>query len=140
MVVPLVVFLIGFIFYLTFYLYDRCVVSQDAYLLAFRGSICCEKNPEEIRQYVLADSSRQFGTKYIGLSGLISTVETDNKKVTVKVSGTMGISFAEQLLPQKCWYFQTEKEAQRICPAEFIRKVRLVKKIENKANENNRIE
>ena len=140
MVVPLVVFLIGFIFYLTFYLYDRCVVSQDAYLLAFQGSICCEKNPEEIKQYVIADSQRQFGTKYIGLSGLISTVETDNKKVTVKASGTMNISFTEQLLPQKYWYFQTEKEAQRICPTECVRKVRLMKKIGNKISENMRKE
>ena len=140
MMVPLVVFLIGFIFYLTFYLYNRCVVSQDAYILAFRGSICCEKNPEEIKQYVISDSPRQFGRKYIGLSGLISTVETDIKKVTVKASGTMNISFAEQLLPQKCWYFQTEKEAQRICPTECVRKVRLVKKIGNKINENIRTE
>lgn len=40
LVIPLAVFLTGLIFYMTFYLYNRCAASQDAYMLAFRGSAC----------------------------------------------------------------------------------------------------
>ncbi|MDE7015528.1 MAG: pilus assembly protein, partial [Kineothrix sp.] len=32
LVMPLVIFLIGFIFYLTFYLYNRCAIAQDTYV------------------------------------------------------------------------------------------------------------
>ena len=64
LVMPLVIFLIGFIFYLTFYLYNRCAIAQDTYVLAFRGSLCsnfcCEKSPEELKQFIIGKIARQF--------------------------------------------------------------------------------
>lgn len=128
-IVPLTIFLFCFLFYLTFYLYNRCVVSQDAYLLAFRGSLHCHLYPEEIEQYVLEQSELKMGRKYIALNGLISAVEADAEKVTVKATGGMKTSFTGQFLHQQYWNLSIEREAGKMCPAEFIRTARLMKKI-----------
>lgn len=147
MIVPLIICLISFIFYLTFYLYNQCIVSQDAYLLAFRGSACngygnssnlsrvCGKSPEEVKQLVIGQCKEQFGKKYAGIHTFISEVEADKKKVVVKVSGTMAAAFTERLLPHKYWNFHATGQAERICPTECIRKVRMAKKITNKISE-----
>ena len=146
-IVPLAIFLISFIFYMTFFLYNRCAASQDAYILAFRGSVCsgygksyhvdrvCKKNPEEIRQLVIRQCGEQFGEKYMGIRTLIGTVNVDRKKVIVEVAGTMTTAFTEWLLPHKDWGFQVNGQAERICPTELIRKVRVLKRIKDKIDE-----
>ncbi len=147
MIVPFVIYLISFIFYLTFYLYNRCVVSQDSYILAFRGSACnsygnsdaisrvCKKDPGEIKQCIIGQCGRQLGKKYVGIHTLISTAEADKKGVTVEVSGTMTVALPEQLLLEKKWGFYGKGQAERICPTQLIRNVRNLKKIKDKWNE-----
>ena len=145
-IIPLAVFLTGFIFYLTFYLYNRCIVSQDTYMLAFRGGACgycgsgrsgvygCGKSAEEIERLIIGQCDEQFGEKYMGINKLISTVQVDKKSVVVEASGMMTTAFTGQLLPQRHWDFYARGQAERICPAEYIRKVRLAKKIADRVN------
>lgn len=120
MIMPLVIILTGMILYLTFCLYDRCVVEEDAYILAFRGSLRCQKDAAEIERYVMTESVGKLGGKYIGVAHLNSTVKSDSKTVTVEVKGTMEATG---------WNFGAKWQAQRICPTDCIRKVRLGKKI-----------
>lgn len=127
MIIPLVIFLFSFIFYLTFYLYDRCVISQDAYILAFQGSICYDRSPEEIRNYVEGKSREQFGKKYLGFTDFSHSVQVDHFKVWVEAGGTVKASFIKSLLKQDNWAFGTIKSADRICPTDCVRKVRLIK-------------
>lgn len=145
MIIPLAVFVTGFIFYLTFYLYNRCVVSQDTYMLAFRGSACgyyggrsgvygCRKDAEEIKRLVLSQCDEQFGQKHIGIDQLISIVKADKKSVSVEASGTITTAFLGQILPQKFWDFYARGQAERICPVEYIRKVRLAEKMADRVN------
>ena len=147
MVVPLVIFLISFIFYLTFYLYNRCVVSQDSYILAFRGSVCsgygnsdsisrvCKKSPGEIEDCIIGQCGRQLGEKYMGIHSLISTAKADKKRVTVEISGTMAVALPVQILWEKKWGFYGKGQAERICPTQCIRNVRLLKRMKNKLDE-----
>ena len=121
MIVPLVIVLIAFILYLTFYLYDRCIVTQDAYILAFRGTLCCGEDSTEIEQLVRSQSVGQYGSKYIGTNPLESRIRVDSKKVEVEVTGRMTAVNGG---------FFAKKEAERICPVECIRKVRLAQKIQ----------
>lgn len=146
LVIPSAVFLIGFLFYMTFYLYDRCVAAQDTYLLAFRGSACgyfgsgqsgiygCDKNPKEIKELIISQCNKQFGNKYLGIDRLVSTVQTDKKTVLVNASGRVTTAFTGQLLPQRHWDFSARGWAERICPTDCIRKVRLAKKIADGLN------
>ena len=60
MIVPVAVALTGMIFYLAFYLYDQCIVTQDTYILAFRGSLCCGLDAGEVKRDVLSESADRF--------------------------------------------------------------------------------
>lgn len=132
LVMPLVIFLIGFVFYLTFYLYNRCVIAQDTYVLAFRGSLCsnfcCEKNPEEVRQFIVGKSAEQFGKKYMGITSLDNSVKVDKRKISVEASGVLAAAFTRQLGMENKWRFEAKGQVERICPTECVRKVRLLKK------------
>lgn len=146
LIIPLAVFLTGFLFYMTFYLYDRCVAAQDTYLLAFRGSACgyygsgrsgvygCGKSPEEIKRLIISQSNKQFGEKYIGIDRLVSTVQTDHKTVLVEASGRVTSAFTGQLLPQRHWDFYARGWAERVCPTDCIRKARMAKRIADGLN------
>lgn len=122
MIMPMVIILTGMIFYLTFYLYNRCIVSQDAYILAFHGSLCCGEETEEIKQTIRKESDWRFGKKYIGAAYFDWDAEVDSKAVTVNAEGIMATVG---------WDFRAKWKAQRICPTDCVRNVRLVKKIKN---------
>lgn len=129
LVIPLTVFLFGFIFYLTFYLYDRCVASQDTYLLAFRGSICHDRDLGEIQNYVTEKGKEQFGKKYLGLTNFTSSVQADAFRVTVEVKGTVKASLVKPFLLLDRWSFRAVKSADRISPVKCVRRIRMIKKL-----------
>ena len=122
MLMPMVLLLIMFLFYITFYMYDRCVISQDVYLLAFRGSLYCDMKKEEIQQSIENQCRETYGNKYIGVERLDSQVKAENKVISVEASGYMNMTN---------WKLQAKAEAERICPVECIRKWRLIQKIGN---------
>ena len=120
MLMPLVIILTGMIFYLTFYLYNQCVVAQDTYLLAFRGSLCCGEEAGKVKQYVMEEIAGQYGQKYVGAAHFDSKVDADSKKVTVEARGTLAAGG---------WRFGAKWQAERICPTNCVRNVRLVQKV-----------
>lgn len=125
MIMPLVILLTAFLFYLTFFLYNRCILPQDAYILAFRGSALCGKTKEEVIHYMEEDYNNQMGIKYIGLNGIMRDIRVNQKKIEVKLQGKIKFTGKEQT-------FEAVKAAHRSCPVELIRKVRLVKKLGEK--------
>lgn len=120
MLVPLVVLLIALLLYLSFFLYNRCILTQDAYILAFRGSI--QKEEREVQKYIEECSKVQFSKKYAGMKNIEKNIAVSNKKITVKISGVTSNN----------WLIEKEAEAERINPAKVIRKIRLIKKAANK--------
>lgn len=121
MIIPVVLSIIVMIIYLSFYLYDRCVMAQDCYVLSYRQSI--EKGNtdrvggEEIRS--------QFGEKLFMLSGL----ETEaSKGGTIEVKGNaqmepplFGLSFFEE---ENLWRIGVGRKAKKTDPPKDYRRVR----------------
>ncbi len=122
MIMPMVIILTGMIVYLTFYLYDRCIVSQDVYILAFHGSLCCGEETEDIKQTIRKESDWRFGKKYISTANFAWNAGADRSMVTVEAKGKMATVG---------WGFEAKWEAQRICPTNCVRNVRLVKRIKS---------
>lgn len=120
MIMPVVILLTGMVFYLTFYLYNRCVAAQDTYLLAFRGSLCCGKDNGTVERYLAEESRKQYGEKYIATVHWNSKTEVTGKTVTVAAKGN---------LAPTGWTFGAKWQAQRICPTDCIRKVRLAVRV-----------
>lgn len=77
--VPAVLVLFVLVIYLGFFLYDRCLYTQDAYIICFRESI--RKNPDEggsSKEHMLQEKTRQFGTKYFAVTNASCTAEEKN--------------------------------------------------------------
>lgn len=118
LIIPIVVLLIALILNLAFFLYSRCILSQDAYILAFRGSIRKQESGEEIRRYIEESFKNHFGRRYFGISDLEKNIETNTRKVTVRINAGTAMK----------WSLEAAGEAERIDPAIYIRKIRLIKK------------
>lgn len=118
MIMPSVILLMALLLYISFFLYNRCILSQDAYLLAFRGSIQREADGNAVQGYIEESAKDQFGNKYIGMKLLEKSLEVSNKKVTVKLEGGT----------VNGWVLTAAGQAERNDPVEYIRKIRLMKK------------
>ena len=128
LLIPFILFLFALLFYLTFFLYNRCIVSQDAYIIAFRGSIRCQESKTEILHYMEENSKKQFGTKYIGIKAIHKKIDVDGKNSKVQLTGAGDASFAAEYGIAKRWQIGSVWEARRLCPTQEIRKMRLILK------------
>lgn len=128
-IVPLVMMLIGFLFSCTYHLYHKCVLSQDVYLIAFRGSAVHDQESEEFRSRIGQEAERQFGKKYFTQSRKLDHIEVSRDHINISASVTTKNSFFSKILPVRLWTIHIEREAQMIRPVEWIRKVRTYKKM-----------
>jgi hypothetical protein len=130
LVMPVVLVIIVMIIYMSFYLYDRCVMQQDCCVLSYRQSI--EKGTadrvsrEKIRE--------QFGEKLFMLSGL-ETGASSGGTIQVKSNARMdpplfGLSaFGEE----NQWRIGVEKKARKTDPPKDYRRVRRLLYLASKA-------
>lgn len=119
-----VIFLMVFLIYLSFYLYDRCVLFQDAYAVCFRGSIQKEEEP---LHYINAHMDEQFGKKYFGVGKVDMSAEQSGGEVSVSAACKVKIPFRHfvTLAERSEWQMQTEAKAQILNPTKIIRKCRM---------------
>lgn len=130
LVIPVVLAIIVMIIYMSFYLYDRCVMQQDCCVLSYRQSI--EKGTadrvsrEKIRE--------QFGEKLFMLSGL-ETGASSGGTIQVKSSAAMdpplfGLpAFSEE----NQWRIGVVKKARKTDPPRDYRRVRRLLYLASKA-------
>lgn len=129
-----VVFLMLFLMYLSFYLYDRCVLFQDAYAICFRGSIQKEM---EASDYIAAHMEEQFGKKYFGVGNVETDVEQSGSAVKVYAGCSVKVPFRSFLTmaERNEWAMTTEVKAQVINPVNIIRKCRMAENMLDKWKE-----
>lgn len=128
-IIPWVIFLFVFIIYGSFYLYDKCVLFQDAYAVCFRGSI--QKDEGEILTYINEHLIEQFGRKYFGVGGVEGSVRQSGRDVYVAGVCSVKTPFTHFLtMPGKSgWQIQTEAAARIMNPTKMIRKCRMAENI-----------
>ncbi|MBQ6806942.1 MAG: hypothetical protein IJO97_05880 [Lachnospiraceae bacterium] len=129
-----VIFLMIFLIYLSFYLYDRCVLFQDAYAICFRGSIQKEVSPSD---YINSHMEEQFGKKYFGVGNVDARVEQSRTEVQVYAKCDVKVPFYHflTLADRKEWSMQTEAKAQIINPTKMIRACRMAGNVIGKLQE-----
>lgn len=134
---PWVIFLFIFLIYSGFYLYDKCVLFQDAYSLCFRGSV--QKEKDEALEYVNGHMSERFGKKYFGTGGVEGEVKLDGNEVTVigscRVKNPIVNFFT--ISGENGWNIQTQAKARITNPVKIIRKCRMAENFMNKVGDEN---
>lgn len=121
LVMPVVLCMIVMILYLSFYLYDRCILAQDLYILSYRQSI--EKGSAE-RAGSRAAHEALYGRVFM-LAGLETEVSAGTS-VQVKGNASMtvpvfGLDFFDR---QRRWGLTVEEKAKMTDPPRDFRRVR----------------
>lgn len=123
-IIPWTVFLFVFLIYAAFYLYDKCVLFQDAYTVCFRASV--QKEEKGVSEYLSSHMETQFGKKYFGIAAIEKSAWQSDKEVRVCGTCSVKAPFLKFLMEQTGgWRIQTEAKAQIINPAKVIRKCRM---------------
>jgi len=127
LLVPWVIFLFVFLIYACFYLYDKCVLFQDAYTICFRGSIQKEENGA--LNYSNAHMKEQFGSKYFGTGGVQGNVRKEGQEIIVSGMCSVKVPFDHFLTMagKGGWRIQTEARARIMNPTKIIRRYRMAK-------------
>lgn len=126
---PMVICVMALLCYFSFYLYSRCILSQDAYILAFRASIENSENwKDDPAAYVAAKKEAVMGEKYFGSE--TPTFETQVNGDTIRVHGqgqarhsAMGAYF---LKPKDGWEYEAAGRATR---REYAAHIRLLTRL-----------
>ena len=124
LVVPMALCSIVLLIYFSYFLYGRCILTQDAYILAFRATKQNNTGWEEDPAGFVADrASDVLGKKYFGSDE--PTVSAASNGKTVTVSGraqarhlAMGRYF---LKPQSGWEYEVFMKATKRETAKHIR-------------------
>lgn len=121
LVIPVVLCMIVMIIYLSFYLYDRCILAQDLYLLSYRQSI--EKGSADRAGSSAAHG--QLSGRLFMLAGLDTEVSAGSS-VRVKGNAFMtvpvfGLDFFDG---QSRWNLAVEGKAKKTDPPKDFRRVR----------------
>ena len=125
------IFLFVFLIYASFYLYDKCVLFQDAYTVCFRGSI--QKEADGPSVYINAHMKEQFGEKYFGTDGVRTSFKREGHEVIVSGTCEVNVPVAHflTLAEEHGWRIQTEARAHIMNPTKLIRRCRLAQKALN---------
>lgn len=121
LVVPTALGILVMIIYMSFYLYDRCVMAQDCYVLSYRQSI--EKgNADRAGQEKIRE---QLGGKLFMLSGM-DAESSAGGTVRVKTEASLdpplfGLPVFEE---ENHWKIAVERRARKTDPPRDYRRVR----------------
>ena len=126
LVFPIVLFVMALLIHFTFYLYGRCILSQDAYTLAFRASVAPDEDTGgDRRSYLESIADHVLGSKYFGNS--YPTMEADVSGEAVRVVLTTEASHramsGSALMPDGSWVHYAGARAEVTDPSARIRKI-----------------
>lgn len=118
MVLPLATGILLFVIYFMLYQYNRCLMEQDAILLALRAESIQETDKEKLEEAFKREEDRQDKKKYIAWKHTGTKVTLKGYKMIICRSGHLRFD------PERGWKAQVSCENTRISPAFFLRNCR----------------
>lgn len=130
---PLVLGMYVLLIYTAFFMYDRCIAEQDAYILCMREGTRKDEGPvssPDVRR-IQADEKRQHGTKFIALGGWSSRVYSQGSKAVYEGSGTCAPPVMQNIFPgeENFWRIRVRMSARKSDPPLLIRRYRRIQYI-----------
>lgn len=128
LIMPMVLCIYVILIYVGFFLYNRCVATQDAYVLCFRESI---HKDESLWSYpdggvVRAEEENQVGTKYLAIKSKSTSVRAEGAIIRYSGEGNVAppLFGGSVIMPQDIWTFRYGMSARHTDPPLNIRKAR----------------
>ena len=132
LIVPMVICIFVFLIYSAYYLYGRCVLSQDAYALAFNATRSEALGfGDDMAGYVSSKAGEKAGNKYFGSIKPDFSAGVSGKKITVKGSGQVRHRAMQRyfLMPGDGWDYAAVGKAKKFEYARHIRRLTRIKDI-----------
>lgn len=120
-IMPLVIFLISSIIYLSFFLYNRTTLEVDAYKMAFLAA-----NHSKSQAFIDRNWGNLFDKHYVGISNINKSSKTTIGKVEVELSIDYQIPFVKLLGAKGSYKFKTRRVADVINPTKKLRQYRFI--------------
>lgn len=130
LIMPVVLYVCIFIIYSGFYLYDKCLMKQDAYRAALAGSSIYRDDNQEVYRVASDTADRLAEGKYIAAEYHFAI--TVQSKVRVTVRGQIKLPFCSLagLIGKGGWDISESAESKCINPVIFIRMCRMLERKE----------
>lgn len=135
---PVIFTMIMLMIYLGFFLYDRCLLENSAYIAALKGSRIMGENNHEVygqTQDIAKElvEGRLFAASYVKQSVEITF---DHVKVSyvAKIQPPVG-TLLTRVLPRNPFYIEVSKEAKRVRTVTLLRGFRKIEALYNKREE-----
>lgn len=132
LIIPMVICVIVMLIWGSYYMYNRAIISQDCYVLAFRASVRADaKRKMSPSEYVSAKASEQAGGRYFGATTPSFSASQSGKEVRVSAStrirtSAMGTYF---LKTGSGWELEATLKAKIRNDPKHIRRVKRIKDI-----------
>ncbi|MCR5671900.1 MAG: hypothetical protein K6G10_12920 [Butyrivibrio sp.] len=116
LVIPMALCVVALLIYFSYYLYGRCMLSQDTYILAFRAAntdVAAWKN--DPGAYIAEKGDEKLGAKYFGSTkpGLSAEKRGSEVRVSGKTEGRHRAMGSYFLKPQTGWDYEAAGKAKR---------------------------
>lgn len=130
LIMPMVLCVYVILIYTGYFLYNRCVATQDAYVLCFRESI---HKDSALWSYpdgsiVREGEEDQVGDKYLALKSRNTTVSTERSIIRYSGEGsvTPPLFGGSVIMPRDIWTFRYGMSARHTDPPLNMRKARRI--------------
>lgn len=124
LIMPVVLYVCIFIIYTGFFMYDRCLMKQDAYRAALRGSSVYRNSNQKVYNTAYEAMSEFAGEQYIAAEWEYEMAVQSTVQVSVKGSIRMPFRGIAELVGAEEWKIQEMAESKCISPVIFIRMCR----------------
>jgi len=130
---PIFVCVIALLCYLAFYMCNRTMLIQDAYILGLRGSLKQESANGEVAAYI-SQQGKGMDTKYYAVSKMGRQIQVNGREISVEFEFEMQVPFAffaweNGQFMSRIWKIKERKTIDRTNPVDFIRICRKVEKV-----------
>ncbi|MBE5828798.1 MAG: pilus assembly protein [Butyrivibrio sp.] len=135
LLMPMVICILVLLIYFSYYLYGRCIISEDAYILAFRASVSDKGGTSyDPEGYVAEKASEVAGKKYFGNQKPVFEPQVNGKDVrVVGRSNTRHRAMGGYFLkPKGSWGFEA---AGRATKRKYTRHIRLFTRLSDLGKE-----
>ncbi len=128
LIMPVVLFVMIFVIYCGFAMYDRCVMEEDAVIAVLRGSNMFRSTAGEIVDHIEEDLIRPEGDEVMMLDDFKGHVTADLLKVEVSLEGSVTVPFRNLLDDggDPFWKIEVSADALRYHPGRFLRLIKVV--------------
>lgn len=134
-VMPIIVIVVVMVIYISFFLYNRCIITQKSYIAAFRGSMYEEGVTDPVLdkiEYIERENNSLYENKLIAAQGGHTDYDIQNKSITVCTKAYIKVPFSLLLKEQgfyNGWKIEEQKKVNIIKEIQFIRSCRNLEKI-----------